>query len=265
MIITTRSQGRTHIADELDYLGSVNSYNHLITRLFAKIFRKSIVVDFSGKKRSLNKKSYYKHLKTLGIASLDISHSTNYSAITQNLDLSATTKGKKMRDHIAPKDREKQSLKLARAIYKTKDENKACRAVYKGADPNTYFYLYPAHKQSLPVGDEKILLNPPKLEGDFEQSIVYWRLHPCIATQQNALVKTWHLLKKAGASPYPMGEKVRITKIFKEYIHATPISSPAFSDPFNPFDPPITPTLIPIYEEQKQVLATYTSEIPQKA
>ncbi len=65
-LYTTLSNGRTHIAADTQYLGSVDSYNNLFTQCVSRLFGFSMTVDFDGKNLCVNKNSYTKLLIRAG-------------------------------------------------------------------------------------------------------------------------------------------------------------------------------------------------------
>lgn len=64
----TVDRHQLHIADDRSqYGGKINSYNNFLTRFFARLFGQAVNVEFTGKTRTLNKKSYESFLNNNGI------------------------------------------------------------------------------------------------------------------------------------------------------------------------------------------------------
>ncbi len=200
MIFSTVSQKRTHIAQDTHYLGSVNSYNNFLTKFVAKLFRKGIDIDFSGKKRTLNRKSYQKHLQQLGITDKRVQECLSYTSLITPLPPCQLPRLGYLRDHIHHKKRNKQFNKLIHALA-GKDEQKAKKAICKGAEVNQYFYL---------EGNRASTEHPRHRLNRSEGSISFIEATPLIAAVQNNTSSVADLLAQAGANLHAVGNKTEI-------------------------------------------------------
>lgn len=132
-LYTTVSEKRTHVAADMHYLGSVNSYNNCFTRIFAAIFRCSIKVNFEGKTRVVNKKSYNKLISSLlgqEVKEKEIKNHIIFKNVAEKVDLS--NKNRTMREAISEKNRKSLFKKLAKAISQN-NTDKALEMIGKGA------------------------------------------------------------------------------------------------------------------------------------
>lgn len=132
------SEGITHIAVGTNYIGKVESYNNIFTRLFAWVFCLSLTVDFDGKERSINKNSYAKLIKQIRPSdeNIDISKFKNFKSVIEGCNINRQLK---MRDVISAKDAEILFQKLALAISKG-ETSKALGYISKGANlEKSYF------------------------------------------------------------------------------------------------------------------------------
>ena len=146
VLYSTVSCGRTYIArDKANvgdfksyFVGDVNSYNNFFTRFFARLFEVSIQVNFDGKWRDVNKKSYVKLLHKLGITDARVSNLAQYTRFkpyTDGIDLT----GKTMREALPYSKQERLLLGLGRAILQNNTE-KALRKIGKGALVDQAYY-----------------------------------------------------------------------------------------------------------------------------
>jgi len=131
-IYTTVSNHRTHVAVGKDYVGSVNSYQCCLTKLVARLFRRSIRVNFDGKERSINRGEYLSLLHNLGhteISKRNIDQCRNFRSMIEGVKLS---QGIRMTQAIAESDRRGLFYKLAEAISRG-EIVKAQEMIGKGA------------------------------------------------------------------------------------------------------------------------------------
>lgn len=138
-IYTTVSKGQVHIAADTKYIGSVDSYNNCFTRLFAKIFGRSMKVHFDGKTRSINKKSYANLIRSL-TQNDEINNIRQRSIFRPIAESAALPQNNlKMRDVVSSNVRQKLFTKLAMAISQG-DTRKALLMIGKGAELDTVYY-----------------------------------------------------------------------------------------------------------------------------
>lgn len=138
MYFSTVDSGKVHIADEGNYLGSINSYNNRFTQFFAKyILRIGIDVDIGGKKRCLQKKEYAAWLKNCGIE-VKIKDLKNFRFFSK-LGVIATENRGFIRAHLTEKKVEKLTRNLITALRRG-NFSKAMTLVGKGADVNRTFW-----------------------------------------------------------------------------------------------------------------------------
>lgn len=138
-IYSTVSNNRTHIAADQNYIGNVNSYNNCLTQLSAAVFMKSMTVNFNGKERSVNKKSYLKLLHNLGHQDLKLSDLSQHKLFKAVAEKSQLPKGTMMRDAISGRKSDNLACKLARAIYSGQTE-RAKRMIGQGATLDVVYY-----------------------------------------------------------------------------------------------------------------------------
>lgn len=129
-IVSTISCGRTHIANGTNYLGSINSYQHWLTKLVARILGLAICVSFNGKERLVNKKSYSKFLNSFGNADIDLQNYQTFDKIPHD---STEIPSRNIREYLSSQKRRKLFKKLAKAIFEGNQEQ-AVKTIYKGAD-----------------------------------------------------------------------------------------------------------------------------------
>ena len=145
-VYTTIDRGSTHIALGKNYLGSVNSYNNWVTRLFAWILNRSMTVDFEGKARSVNKKSYLELAKGLlnkpELTIQEIAQHKVFKTFSDGITLPSDPK--MMRKAISVEKSHKLFRKLAIAISKT-ETDKALKQIGKGAALDTKYYVRTGH------------------------------------------------------------------------------------------------------------------------
>ncbi|QLH35546.1 MAG: hypothetical protein HWD61_04875 [Parachlamydiaceae bacterium] len=99
---STVDHHRLHLADENSrYIGNINCYNNFLTRFFSKMFGKALTVDFHGKMRTINVKSYIKFLKSHGLManSENILNFANFSQVLKRQN--DWSQGGFMRDFIS--------------------------------------------------------------------------------------------------------------------------------------------------------------------
>jgi hypothetical protein len=141
-IYTTVSDGRTHIAADTKYIGTVDSYNNCFTQFFARLFRLSVDVNFDGKIRCINKDSYKQLLDNFGFNGI---LAPTFRTVAESVTLPNSSL--KMRDVISSNDRNTLFQKLAQAIS-TGNTSKALLMIGKGAELDTSYYdrghLYPS-------------------------------------------------------------------------------------------------------------------------
>jgi hypothetical protein len=192
-IYTTISDGRVHIAADAKYLGSVNSYNNFVTQFFAWIFNYSICVNFDGKLRSLNKKSYSKLIETLTLNNKvnDVKELTLFRPVAEKAILPGCTW--KMRDFINRKDRQALFQKLCAAIAKNNSE-KAILMIGKGAEVDSDYY----DRESLTPSFQS---DTDGLKKDFGYYFSVFKAPPLMqAALKGNMKRVCDFLKEAGAN-----------------------------------------------------------------
>lgn len=139
-IYTTVSGGKTHIAADDRYIGSVESYNNGITRFFAWLFDSSTTVNFDGKTRSVNKKSYQQLLHSLASTNTQLMNLSERSVFRRVAEAGTLPDwNMKMRDAISDADRQSLFRKLAHAIS-SGNTDKAVQMIGKGAALDLPYY-----------------------------------------------------------------------------------------------------------------------------
>lgn len=127
-IYTTLCSTRLHIAKDHEYIGSIRSYSNKLTKFLASLFRISIVVELSGKTRSLNKKEFNilkPYLPQFNLVNLPV--------------LDQDPAHEVMRNKISTVKTEKLTRKLINAL-EMRELALAKRYLGKGADPNQIFW-----------------------------------------------------------------------------------------------------------------------------
>jgi hypothetical protein len=138
-IFTTISGGQVHIATDTKYIGSVNSYNNCFTQIFAWLFRLSMTVNFDGKIRSVNKKSYANLIRSLTLNDRinNIRQYNMFRPVVESAMLSPSNL--RMRNVITKEDRQELFRKLAIAISQG-NTAKSLLLIGKGAELDTAYY-----------------------------------------------------------------------------------------------------------------------------
>ena len=138
-VYSTVDRGRTHIAFDEQYQGSVNSYNNFFTKFFANLFSLSIDVTVGSKIRRLNKKSYIDFLSSHAIPGVTCKSVSSYSRLDAASIPCSPGLGF-MRQHLSVSKIDSLSCKLIRSI-RAQDQNKAINFLGKGANPNYLFWV----------------------------------------------------------------------------------------------------------------------------
>ncbi len=138
-IYTTVSNRSLHIAADHLYIGKINSYNNCLTRFFAWLFGWSMSVDFDGRERAVDKKSYKNLVEQLrsGVEGINIEEYKIFKPILEGISLESY-KGR-MRDAISSSDRNSLFERLALAISRG-ETNKALQMIGKGAELDTPYF-----------------------------------------------------------------------------------------------------------------------------
>lgn len=138
-VYTTISQGRTHIAADTKYIGSLNTYNNCFSRFFACLFCRSRIVEFDGKIRSVNKKSYQNLLRSL-LSQEQIEGLGQERMFRKVAEQSKLPTGNvRMRDAISHSKRQALFQKLVMAIS-TENTTEALLMIGKGAELDGPYY-----------------------------------------------------------------------------------------------------------------------------
>lgn len=138
---TTVDKNRLHIADENSHFGgSINSYNNFLTRFFANLFRKSIVININEKKRTVNRKSYEVFLNKNGIVASkeNLKEFVNFNTamVKRTQDW---TQNHYMRYHLTRSKSKKLFKKMIHALYNQKI-TEAQKLAGKGANIELVFW-----------------------------------------------------------------------------------------------------------------------------
>lgn len=142
---STVDHHRLHLADENSrYIGNINCYNNFLTRFFSKMFGKALTVDFHGKMRTINVKSYIKFLKSHGLManSENILNFANFSQVLKRQN--DWSQGGFMRDFIS-KPKRISSLKTYYS-HSTRRSNKSPKFAGQGADIEQTFWEKSNHQ-----------------------------------------------------------------------------------------------------------------------
>lgn len=140
-VYTTVDGGRTHVAFDQCYQGSINSYNNWFTKFFAKLFGKTIDVAIGGKTRRLNKNSYLKFLNSHGnaIGKKDLKQFCDFS--TASVKNVIQNHGY-MRDNISRTKSQKLYRKMVGALAKNSvSEYRVRKLVGRGAEIQKPFWI----------------------------------------------------------------------------------------------------------------------------
>lgn len=140
-INTTVSNNRVHIAADSHYIGSVNSYNNFFTKLFSRIFQRSMSVDFEGKIININKNSYLKFIRRVLSNNIKLKN-FNECRVFRNITEMKEFKKQNvlMRSAISKKTADSLFRKLAQAIAK-EDTAQALTMIESGAVLDTPYFF----------------------------------------------------------------------------------------------------------------------------
>jgi hypothetical protein len=199
-IYTTVSYGRTHIAADNKYIGSVDSYNNCFTQLFAWIFRQSMTVNFDGKVRSVNKESYRNLLLSLKKENEVVRAVSNchfFRKVAENAKLPQGNM--KMRNMISASDRYSLFRKLANAISRG-DTDKALLMIGKGAALDIPYY----ERTGLPPSFKT---DTADLSGERRYKFNVFKATPILQASVKANEVVVHHLKEAGANLSVTGQQ----------------------------------------------------------
>jgi len=139
-VYSTVDHGRTHIAFNERYQGSIDSYNNFFTKFFANLFGLSVDVTIGSKTRRLNKKSYIEFLSSHGTPGVTTKSIHSYT----HLDPASTPYPRIdrgfMRQHLSASKVDTLSRKVIHSL-RAGDQNRASSFLGKGADPNALFWV----------------------------------------------------------------------------------------------------------------------------
>lgn len=127
-LITTTSNytGRTYIAGDQHYIGSINTYNNWFTKNIASLFGFSMTVKFDHTELCVNKKSYEKLLKEeLNISNVSSKNIQDYSNFAEKVNLISTSNGF-LRDKIDSRT----SMELFKKLVNAIDKNENVKAIH---------------------------------------------------------------------------------------------------------------------------------------
>lgn len=132
--------GRTHLAFDADYLGSVETYGNSVSQLIASISKKSMWVKIKDQAVCVNKTSYLKLLHALGKADVTLStlnDNANFAAVLQTAKF---TPGIRMRDKISKATSEVLGKRLIEAIVHGKTA-RAQMLINVGAAIDNFYFI----------------------------------------------------------------------------------------------------------------------------
>lgn len=136
-IHTTIDKGKTHIAADENYIGSVGSYNYFFTRLFARLFNIATKIDFDGTCHWVNKKDYIKLLSELTSSDVKLCELRDYNLFKNKVPANYTSRNR-MRHFISKGKSRELFRKLAYEIRKG-HYGTAKKLIGKGADLDRYY------------------------------------------------------------------------------------------------------------------------------
>ena len=157
-VFTTVDGGRTHIAFDQYYQGSVNSYNNCFTKFFASIFGKTIDVNIGGKTSRFNKSSYLEFLNNHGVnaAKNELGKFRQFSLDSVKM---VNKNNGFMRDNLSESKSGKLYGKMVRSLARNDvNEYRVKRLIGKGALMQQHFWVrdgfgvsFGTIKQGLPM------------------------------------------------------------------------------------------------------------------
>lgn len=147
IITATNYNGRLHVGYGDEYsaskrLGSsINSYRNPISKFFTKLFGFSMDIQVDGKQRCLNKKSFKKHLQSIGFDIMNVEEvgKIGYETFIQKNSDKLIVSNKKLGESFSIKKR----MKLFNKMIKELDANNTqavIRLICKGAYIDKLFY-----------------------------------------------------------------------------------------------------------------------------
>lgn len=138
MTFNTILDDRLHVAADVHYQGSINSYNNFFTRLTKHVGFSSDVM-IGGKVHCLNNKSYLKFLQTLGIKEANLTNLRDYRNL-DSLDVKLISNRGTMRSHLTREKVQALGRSLVIAIQDG-DIGRAKNLLSAGAEINQTFWI----------------------------------------------------------------------------------------------------------------------------
>ncbi len=221
---TTVDKNRLQIADENSYYGgSLNSYNNFLSRLFAKVFRKSMTVNFDGNKEfKVNKKSYQKLLQNNGVNAKNIANFTDFNRVMKD-HKQAWNRNGYIRNHLSRSKSHRLFKKLVYALQ-NRNMNKAHQLACKGANIERDFW---ERDNGYGISFNQITTNLPKQTLQFTAT----RYNPILYAAKNNLNHFVNFLVKIGSSTNFVGETARFNRVIthvENQYHVEPRLVPVY-------------------------------------
>lgn len=183
-IVSTISNNRLYVGLGITCIGDINSYNNIITRLFAKIFGRSMEVDFGdGRSRDVqhvDKEDYRRFVLEVFNVEVDVDKISKYKeALRVDKVVSAKITGRYMRNMINRKDRNRKTHELEEAL-RDEDALRAEALIRTGAAVHEYFFSRPrnlgirycSYNADLPSGPHQFYVThgPPVVHAQLADS-----------------------------------------------------------------------------------------------
>lgn len=165
MVHITKDNGRLHIANGVDYQGSVKKYDNPIVKLITKLFNYSTEITINETKVCVKNKSYLKLLKQLGVVDSSAPEGTSVKEY-KNFDRLTCTYLKNrglMRQHISTGKSDKLGRECIKAFI-NKDMQGAAELMGRGANINMFFWQREKYGLTFRKGYYEVLTNDGDLE-----------------------------------------------------------------------------------------------------